>query len=84
MKGSSFRYLWKQVMFKKFLKFQEPSSMINKNVFRLSASTPLSPTITYAFRFLETENFLLIITKYICKQVIYSVLSFFVSSPHEH
>ena len=71
-------------MFKKFLKFQEPFSMINKNFFRLPTSTPLSPTITYAFRFLETENFLSIITKYICRQVLYSVLSFFVSSLREH
>ena len=36
MKASSFCYLWEQVMFERFLKFQEPFCMINKNFFPLS------------------------------------------------
>ena len=49
MKASSFRYLWEQVVFKRFLEFQAQFCMINKNVsFRLS---------TYAFHFLEPKVF---------------------------
>ena len=57
-KASLFRYLWEQVMFKTFLKFQEPFLWFEKSFFRLSASTPLILAITYAFCFVETENFL--------------------------
>ena len=59
MKASSFRYLWEQVVFKRFLEFQAQFCMINKNVsFRLSTATILSWfAITYAFRFLEPKVF---------------------------
>lgn len=59
MKASSFRYLWEQVVFKRFLEFQAQFCMINKNVsFRLSTATTLSwCAITYAFRFLEPKVF---------------------------
>ena len=39
MKASSFCYLWEQVMFGRFLKFQEPFCMINKNPRSLMCSS---------------------------------------------
>ena len=42
MKASSFCYLWEQVMFERFLKFQEPLCMINKNFF--------PPSCLYTFK----------------------------------
>ena len=58
MKASLSRYLWEQVVFKRFLKFQAPFCMIKKNVFRLSTFTSLSGfAITYAFRSLEPKDF---------------------------
>ena len=57
MKASLFRYLWEQVVFKRFLKFQAPFCMIKKTVLRLSTSASLSGfAITYAFRFLEPKD----------------------------
>ena len=56
MKASSFRYLWEQVVFKKFLEFQAQFPAVHLYYFKLVCDhlcVPLS----------RTEGFLLIITK---------------------